>query len=118
VPRRPAYGAVALSPDGATVVYTVVSYRDDAIEVATELVAQDLSTGEVFFQRKIGEDGDSITALSFDGQRAVFLRQSVAQTSVTVLPLVADAIETPIDVAGASVVNSVAFTRLSVVNGV
>jgi hypothetical protein len=116
VPRRPAYGAVALSPDGGVVIYTVVSYRDDAIEVATELVAVDLTTGE-YFRYKIGEDGDRITALSFDGRRAVYLRQSVGQTSVTVLPLVSEGQESPIDLLGATTVNSVAFTRWSVVSG-
>jgi hypothetical protein len=117
VPHRPAYGAVALSPDGGALLYTVVSYRDDGIEVATDLVARNLSTGEDYFRHRIGEDGERIAALSFDGDRAAYLRESFDGSSVTVLDLTDEALETPIGLLGATSVNSVAFTRLSVATG-
>ncbi len=111
VPRRAAYGAVGLSPDGGALVYTVVSYRDDGIEVATELVARDLDTGTDFLRRKIGEDGDRITALSFDGERVAYLRQSDQTASVTILNLT-DEQETPVDLEGIALIDSVSFARL------
>ncbi|MGF1599466.1 MAG: hypothetical protein ACFCVK_21560 [Acidimicrobiales bacterium] len=111
VPRRPAYGAVALSPDGAMVAYTVVSYRDDGIEVATEVVTRDLATGAEGFRRKIGEDGDGIVALGFDGQRLAYVRHSGQTSTVTVLDTGGAGQELPIDVAGLSPVDSVSFAR-------
>ncbi len=111
VPRRAAYGAVGLSPDGGAVVYTQVSYRDDGIEVATELVARELNTGTEFFRRKIGEDGDRVTALSFDGQRVAYLRTSDSDFSVSVLDLAAER-EAQVDLGPISVVDSVSFARL------
>ena len=112
VPRRPVYGAVALSPDGGALVYTVVRYRDDGIEVTTELVARELSTGSDYFRRQIGQDGDRITALSFDGERVAFLRQSIDGASANVLDLADNSPETPIDLLGATLIDSVSFTRL------
>ena len=114
VPRRPAYGVVALSPDRGAVVYTKVRYRDDGIEVSTELIARELSTGTEYFQRRIGREGDQITALSFDGQRVAYLRRSDEtgdDPSVSVVDLSAD-VETPIDLTGVPPVDSLSFARL------
>lgn len=111
VPRRPAYGAVALSPAGGAMVYTAVRYRDDGIEVRTDLVARELDSGDEYYRRTIGRDGDRITALSFDGERVAYLRQSDTVTAVSVLDLSADT-ETPIDLEGVGVVDSISFARL------
>ena len=112
VPRRATYGAVALSPDQGAVAYTVVSYRNDGIEEATELVAVEVSTGETFFERRIGENGDRISAIGFDGDRVVYLRQSPSGPSVTLLELVIDGQETPVDLGGLTTIESVSFARL------
>lgn len=117
VPRRPAYGAVALSPDGAALVYTVVTYRNDGIEVGTEIVARELSSGTIYFRRKIGEDGERITALSFDGQRVAYLLRSPDTSSVAVLELTGERQETSIELAGASAVASISFARLPLADG-
>ncbi|MDH3683300.1 MAG: hypothetical protein OEV40_25535, partial [Acidimicrobiia bacterium] len=111
VPRRPAYGAVGLSPDAGAVVYTDVSYRDDGIEIATELVARELPSGTEYFRAKIGDDGDRITALSFDGERVAYLRQSETGVAVAVVDLSTEA-ETLIPLDADIVVDSVSFARL------
>ena len=111
VPRRPAYGAVALSPDGGAMVFTEVSYRDDGIEVATDLVARELSTGAEYFRQPIGEDGERITALSFDGSRVAFLRQSDGETTATMIDLNTEAV-IPVDLTGITGVGSLSFARL------
>jgi hypothetical protein len=111
VPRRPGYGAVALSPGGGAIAYTEVSYRDDGIEVMTELVARELSTGVEYYRGKIGEDGERITALSFDGDRVAYLRKSEGDTSAAVLDLRTEQ-EVPIDLSGLVGVDSVSFARL------
>lgn len=111
VPRRPAYGAVALSPDGGAVVYTEVTYREDGIEVATELVARDLTSDSEYYRRRIGEDGDRIVALTFDGQRVAFLRQSADGPAVVVLG-VNDGEETSVDLPPTPTIESVSFARL------
>lgn len=111
VPRRPAYGAVALSPDGGALAYTLVSYRDDGIEAATEILVRDLISGVNYFTRKIGEDGDSIRSLSFDGDRVVYVREAVGVNSVTVLEIGGAETETPVDV-GTSSVADASFARL------
>ncbi len=120
VPQRPAYGVVALSPAAGAVVYTEVTYRDDGIEVATELVARDLTTNTEFFRRRIGEDGDRITAIAFDGDRVVYLREpgvdqadaDVDLGPAVVVLVISDEVETPIELTGVSTVESVSFTRL------
>lgn len=114
VPHRPTYGAIAMSPDGGSLAYTMVSYRDDLIEVATEVVVRDLSSGEEWFRRKIGEDFDRIMALSFDGERVTYLRESTDASSVTVLELTGRRDETQIDLPDGADVMSVSFARLAV----
>ncbi len=117
VPRRPAYGEVALSPDGQAVAYTVPTYRDDGIVVATELVIRDLTSGQESMRRKIGQDGDLIVALSFDGERAVFLRQSGSVSSVALLGLTGDRVETLLALPDGANVSSVSFARLRLASG-
>jgi len=113
VPRRPAYGAVALSPDGGAIAFTEVSYRDDGIEVATDLVAQELSTGTEYYREQIGEDGERITALSFDGDRVAYLRKSEGETSAVVTNLTTTEVNL-IDVSGIVGVDSLSFARFPV----
>jgi hypothetical protein len=118
VPRRPAFGSVALSPDGGVVVYTNVSYREDGIEVATELVARELVTGSEYFRLEIGGDGDQIVSMSFDGERVAYLRRSVDGTSsVAVVDLAAAGAAQPVDLAEGSPSGSVSFARLPLAQG-
>ena len=108
-PGRPTYGAVALSRDAGAVAYTVVTYRADGLEAATELVVRELgSTVPLVPRRRIGEDLDRITSLSFDSDRVVYVKESGETTSVIVLDL--DGTESQV-VVEADVVRSVSFTR-------
>lgn len=114
-PGRPAYGAVALSPDGGAVAYTIVSYRGDGTEAATELVARELLAGsDFFFSRRIGEDLDVVTSLAFDGERAAYLKESDGADSVTLLDLAVDSLEVAVDLIEAGDIYSVSFARIPV----
>ncbi len=118
VPRRPTYGSVALSPDGGAIVYTVVSYREDGIEVQTDLVARELSTGSDYFRISIGDEGDQVTGLSFDGERVAVLHRSAEdETSVSVLDLVAIEPESPVQLQGVVTIGSISFARLPLAQG-
>ncbi len=107
-PGRPSYGAVALSPDGAAVAFTIVEYRADGSEEATELQVWELTGGQALTPRRIGEGLDRITSLTFDGQRIAFLKESADGSSVTVIDLNNN--ETPIQVP-AETIRSVSFAR-------
>lgn len=114
-PGRPGFGTVALSPDGEAVAYTLVSYRGDGTESATELLARELfgQSAEFFPGRRIGEDLDAIESLSFDGERVGFLRSSEGAETVTLLDLtVRSSEELSVDLLASTDVHSVAFTRL------
>ncbi len=114
-PGRPVYGAVALSPDGDAVVYTIVSYRGDGTEEVTELVARELRAGSnLFFTRRIGEDLDVVASLAFDGKRAAYLKKSQGSDSVTLLDLTVDSLEDPVDLIDAGTIYSVSFARIPV----
>jgi hypothetical protein len=118
-PGRPTYGAVALSPDGEAVAYTIISYRGDGTEAATELVVRELLAEDPFFpRRRIGEDLDRITSLSFDGNRVVYAKESGDDVSVTMLTLIGgNGRETPIALGDAEEVRSVSFARLPLALG-
>ena len=107
-PGRPSYGAVALSPDGAAVAFTIVEYRADGSEEATELQVWELTGGQALTPRRIGEGLDRITSLTFDGQRIAFLKESADGSSVTVIDLNNN--ETLIQVP-AETIRSVSFAR-------
>ncbi|MDH3300527.1 MAG: WD40 repeat domain-containing protein [Acidimicrobiia bacterium] len=107
-PGRPSYGSVALSPDGAAVAFTIVEYRADGSEEATELQVWELTGGQALTPRRIGEGLDRITSLTFDGQRIAFLKESADGSSVTVIDLNNN--ETPIQVPADSI-RSVSFAR-------
>ncbi len=80
-PGRPAFGAIDISPDGGAVVYTLVTYRDDGTEEATEVVAFELLTNASILGLKIGEDRDQVTSLTFDGERIAY--KKISQASQT-----------------------------------
>ena len=107
-PGRPSYGAVALSPDGAAVAFTIVEYRADGSEEATELQVWELTGGQALTPRRIGEGLDRITSLTFDGQRIAFLKESADGSSVNVIDLNNN--ETLIQVP-ADTIRSVSFAR-------
>jgi hypothetical protein len=113
LPGLPSFGAVALSPDGDAVAYTLVSYRSDTTEAGTDLVVRELIVASDFLNLRIGEAGDSITSLAFDGDRAGYLRTSAGAQSVTLLDLVARA-ELPVDLIQAGDISSLSFARMPV----
>lgn len=111
-PGRPTFGTVALSPGGDAVAYTEVTYRGDGTEAGTSLIGQELAVGGVeFANRKIGEDLDTVTSLSFDGQRAAYLKLSGGVETVTVLDLTVERSEAPVDLQGIGGVTAVSFAR-------
>ncbi len=107
-PGRPTYGAVALSPDGAAVAFTIVEYRADGSEEATELQVWELTGDQAGIPRRIGEGLDRITSLTFDGQRIAYVKESTDGSSVMMIDLNNN--ETPISVE-ADTIRSVSFAR-------
>jgi hypothetical protein len=112
VPRRPAYGAVALSPSGQDMAYTVVTYRADGIPESTELVLRDLTTETDYRRRVIGDLGDRVESLSFDGDRVVFARRSVDGGEVALVEIGAENPESIIETGSEAQADSVSFARL------
>lgn len=111
-PGRPTFGAVALSPDGGAMAYTIVTYRGDGTEAATALLAREIFPEDrLFANRKIDEVGDAITALAFDGERAAYLRAADDQQFVTVLDLTVENSEVAVDLLDVGSVQSVSFAR-------
>lgn len=91
VARRATYGAVALSPDRSTVVYTEQTYRSDGVVALTRVIAQNLATKTELFNVAIGSAGEMISNLSFDGTRLVFVRSGPEGDTVEILdPVTAD----------------------------
>jgi hypothetical protein len=111
-PGRPSFGSVALSPDGGAVAYTIVTYRDDGTEQVTELAARELLSGQAIFNRRIGENLDAISSLTYDGKRVAYVRSSGGDESVTLLDLTDGSSELAVDLLGATDIHSVAFTRI------
>ncbi len=112
VPRLPFYVAVALSPDAGAVAYTEVTYRDDGLENATELVVRDIGSGAEYFRRRIGEDGDRITALTFDGDRVAYVRTTSDNETVSLLQIASRSLEEPVTLPEDASINSISFARL------
>lgn len=102
-PKRPRYGSVALSGDGGAVAYTEVTYRSDGVEAETTLKVVDLAGRGVVLSKVVGDSGDRITNLSFDGQRVAMMKESsnadvelqVVSDSETLVPDLGD-LGTPI----------------------
>lgn len=113
-PGRPSFGTVALSPDGGAVAYTVVTYRGDGTEAATELLAWELISGtDAFVSRRIGEDLDAVTSLTFDGRRVAYVKAADDVATVTLLDLSSQS-EQMVDTLGVTEVSSVSFARIPV----
>lgn len=87
MPRFAALGGVALSPNGRAAVYTEVSFRDDGVEIATDLVAVDLRSGVVYARRSIGGGGVNVSSLAFDGRRVVLARNRPDGSDVVLVDL-------------------------------
>lgn len=117
VPRRPAFGEIALSPDGDAYVYTEITYRSDGVEAGTQLVGREFLTGAELFRVEVGEAGDRIRSVAFDGRRAVMLRSSLdteAVGGVVVIDTTDPELAIPVDVAPP---NGVTFARLPLTVG-
>lgn len=109
VPRRPNFGAVAMSPGGDVVAYTEVTYREDGLPASSVLTVLELTSGAVLFRDTVGSPGEQIESLSYDGRRVTFLRTGETGREVG-LVVVADETETIIaDLLG---VQDVGFARL------
>lgn len=109
VPRRPHFGAVAMSPGGEVVAYTEVTYREDGLPASSVLTVLELASGTVLFSDTVGAPGEQIESLSYDGRRVAFLRTGETGREVG-LVTVADQVETL--VAGLVGVQDVGFARL------
>lgn len=106
---RPTVGALAMSPDGEAVAYTVVEYREDGVELMTELRAIELTSGAPILASEVGGSGDVIDSLAFDGSTAVALRRSSAGNEVIAVD--AESVEV-LDIGDAAVPRSVTMARL------
>lgn len=109
VPRRPHFGAVAMSPGGDVVAYTEVAYREDGLPASSVLTVLELASGTVLFTDTVGAPGEQIESLSYDGRRVTFLRTGEAGREVG-LVTVADEVQTLIP--GLVGVQDVGFVRL------
>ncbi len=109
VPRRPTFGAVAMSPGGDVVAYTEVTYREDGLPASSVLTVLELESGTVLFSDTVGAPGEQIDSLSYDGRRVTFLRTGESGREVG-LVTVADKVETIIP--GLVGVQDVGFVRL------
>ncbi|MFV0257653.1 MAG: hypothetical protein ACK5PP_04295 [Acidimicrobiales bacterium] len=87
MPRFPALGGVALSPNGRAAVYTEVEVRDDGVEISTDLVAVDLRSGVVFARRRVGGSGVRVSSLAFDGRRVALARHQPDGSEVVLVDL-------------------------------
>ena len=119
VPRRPTFGAVALSADGRQLAYTMITYRDDGIEAATEVLVRDLATGTDLVRRTVGQEGERITSLAYDNRRVVYLRQprDGGPPTPELLDLAGEGRTSALPLPSAAVVSSVSFARQSLTGG-
>jgi len=109
VPRRPRFGAVAMSPGGDAVAYTEVSYRDDGLPASTVVTVLELATGAVLFESDLGAPGEQIESLSYDGRRLAFMRTGEQGREVGLIEV---ASQTEVVVEGLDGVQGVSFARL------
>ncbi len=109
VPRRPHFGAVAMSPGGDVVAFTEVEYRDDGLPASTALIVLELESGRVLLAEEVGTPGEQIESLSYDGRRIAFLRTGETGRQVG-LVIVAEKAESVIE--GLPGVQDVSFARL------
>ncbi len=110
---RPTVGAVALSPDGEAVAYTLIEYREDGVELETTLRAVELTSGAQILDQPIGASGEVVESLAFDGSTAVVLRRSSSSSNVVVAT--ADSVEViPLDLD--IIPRAVTFARIPLSN--
>lgn len=76
-PQRARITLLDFSPIGDVLAYAEVSYRSDGVESSTELVGMELSNSAEVFRIRIGDVGDDIASLSFDGRRVAVVRTSL-----------------------------------------
>lgn len=88
VPGRSLFGEVALSPESGLYAYTEVSYRSDEVEAATDIVGRELGTAAELFRIPVGESGEQVSSLAFDGTRVLFQRTSLSDEERTGLYVV------------------------------
>ncbi len=115
VGRRPAYGAIALSPDAARIAFTLRTYRSDGVVATTELVVQELGTDVVVFSQQIGGPGENVDNLTYDGSRLVFTREGPELIEVIQLESTADAEEQLVSISAEP--SSVVFARQPITVG-
>jgi hypothetical protein len=58
-------------------VYTEISYRSDGVEESTVLVGREFSSRAELFRTQIGQPGERVSSVAFDGRRVVLLRTSL-----------------------------------------
>ncbi len=109
VPRRPYFGAVALSPGGDVVAYTEITYREDGLPASTMLTVLELASGRTLLSEPVGAPGEQIESLSFDGRRVVFLRTGEIGRQVGLVDVID---ESESVIAGLEGVQGVGFARL------
>ncbi len=110
VPRRPEVTAVALGPDGTELAYLRIDYRDDGVPAVTELVVMELATGVQRYRAAVGESGEVVRGLAFDGSRVAFVVSGPARSQVAVVTVASGQLITR----EVEDVTSVRFARLPV----
>lgn len=109
VPRRPHFGAVAMSPGGDVVAYTEVTYREDGLPAESVLTVLEHASGTILYSDVVGTPGEQIESLSYDGRRATFLRTGEAGREVGIVDVPDQAESVIPDLVG---VQDVGFIRL------
>ncbi len=107
VPRRPAIGLAALSPDGDAVAYTELTYRSDGLVTSTDVVIWELGQDTELARVTVGGDGETVRDLAFDGQRVAILRTDVTEADGDVAAVERDVVELYDPAGGAELVSSV-----------
>ncbi len=119
IPRRPTFGAVALSSDGRQLAYTMITYRDDGSEATTEVLVRDLTTGTDLVRRTVGREGERVTSLAYDNMRVVYIRQPRAggPPAPELMELAGEGRTSVLPLPPAAVVGSVSFARRGLTGG-
>lgn len=107
VPRRPAIGLGALSPDGDAVAYTELTYRSDGLVTSTDVVIWELGQDTELARVTVGGDGETVSDLAFDGRRVAILRTDVTPADGALAAEERDVVELYDPAGAADVVSSV-----------
>ncbi len=117
VPRRPAFGLGALSPEGDAVAFTELTYRSDGLVTSTDVVVWELGADAELARVTVAGSGEAVLDLAFDGRRVAVLRldasDDAAPGEVVEIydPVGAGDVVTSVPLAGATAVR---FSRLPV----